>query len=438
VTDSDDSGTQPPATTLRRLGRPIAAALVTGVADPPPPPRREWPAGLRWTRRIGIGRVPFSTAVASADLIIAWIVLGGTYGLLDSNVHRVAPAPNGLLLLMAASLAAPMVLRHRHPVAAWRVAFLAMIWTSGRNVLGVPDIPGLGVPFLPGGTIAALLCLYSVAVRSPRDVTLGAGLVSVGSVWVVDRRTGSVAAVLILVPLLLGYMVRQRRMAQVQLAEQERRHQDAEAVLTERQRIARELHDVVAHHMSMIAIQAEAAPYTVPELPDKIRNDLVEIRMTALAALTELRRILGVLRSEDGDGETAPQPGLDRLDDLVAGARGTGLLVETVVTGEPPPLPSGVDLSAYRIIQEALSNAMRHAPGTRVRVEVGYGPDVLILRVVNDPPPGGARPGTVPGTGHGLVGMRERVAMLGGELTAEPTPAGGFAVTAALPLNRAA
>jgi signal transduction histidine kinase len=289
--------------------------------------------------------------------------------------------------------------------------------------------------YVPGGVVAALLCLYSVAVRSPREVTLGVGLLSLAGVWILDRPSAFVASVMILVPLLLGYMVRQRRTAQEQLAEQERRHQDAEAVLTERQRIARELHDVVAHHMSMIAIQAEAAPYTVPEIPDKIRNDLAEIRTTALAALTELRRILGVLRSEEADGETAPQPGLDRLDELVANARGTGLIVEAVVTGEPATLPSGVGLSAFRIVQEALSNAMRHAPGSQVRVEVGYGRAELNLRVRNGPPPGGTQRTAVPGTGHGLVGMRERVGMLGGELTAGPTPEGGFAVTVALPLN---
>jgi signal transduction histidine kinase len=303
-----------------------------------------------------------------------------------------------------------------------------MLFATATRLLNDP-------PYLPGGVIAALLCLYSVAVRSPREVTVGVGALSIGSVWILDQASAVPASVLILVPVLLGHSVRQRRLAQRQLAEQVRRHQESEAVLTERQRIARELHDVVAHHMSVIAIQAEAAPYTVPEIPDKIRNDLAEIRATALEALTELRRILGVLRSEDAAGETTPQPGLDRLDELVAGARGTGLVVETVVTGEPPVLPSGVGLSAFRIVQEALSNAMRHAPGSQVRVEIGYGRSELNLRVVNGPPPGGPPHSQVPGTGHGLVGMRERIAMLGGELTAKPTPEGGFVVAAMLPLT---
>ncbi|MGH3389745.1 MAG: histidine kinase, partial [Actinomadura sp.] len=236
---------------LRRLRRPLVAALVTGVADPAPPRRREWPPGLRWTRWIGIGRVPFGTAVLVVDLLIAWAVLGGTYGLFDSEVHREHPGyPGAFLLLTAAMLAAPLLVRHRHPLAAWRMAFLAMAWTVLQGYLDDP--------YAPGGVVTTLLCLYSVAARSPQEVTLGVGTLSVAGVWIVDQSSASIASVLILVPLLFGHMVRQRRLAQEKLAEQERRHQDAEAVLTERQRIARELHDVVAHHMSMIAIQAEA------------------------------------------------------------------------------------------------------------------------------------------------------------------------------------
>lgn len=156
-------------------------------------------------------------------------------------------------------------------------------------------------------------------------------------------------------------------------------------MLTERQRIARELHDVVAHHMSMIAIQAEAAPYKVEAVPDETRRDLAEIRATALDALTELRRILGVLRAEDG-AETAPQPSLERIDELVANARGAGLRVETRFSGDLGGLPPGVGLTAYRILQEALSNAMRHAPGSRVDVEVSRDDGLVWLGVVNGPP----------------------------------------------------
>jgi signal transduction histidine kinase len=235
-----------------------------------------------------------------------------------------------------------------------------------------------------------------------------------------------------MIPLLLGYTMRLRRAGQAEIKEVERRHEGERAVLEERQRIAREMHDVVAHHMSLIAIQAEAAPLTVPDLPAKTQNDLADIRSTALEALTELRRVLGVLRTETG-AETAPQPGLDRLDDLLSGARGAGLTVRTSITGHPEPLGPGTGLSAYRIVQESLSNAMRHARGAAVRIEITYEPDLLRLGVIND-----RGDGTAPvtsGSGRGLVGMRERVAMLGGELETGALPDGGFAVRAVLPLN---
>ena len=187
--------------------------------------------------------------------------------------------------------------------------------------------------------------------------------------------------------------------------------------------------------MSVIAIQAEAAPYRVPDPPGELTRSFADIRASALQALAELRRVLGVLRAErDGEegAEAAPQPTLDRLGGLVAGVRGAGLAVQTTVAGTPRPLPAGVEVSAYRIVQEALSNALRHAPGSDVRVEIGYAPAALRLRVVNGPPR--AAPSTVPGPGHGLLGMRERAAMLGGEVTAGPTSVGGYAVTAVLPL----
>lgn len=420
---SDNTGGQTLRETLGMVLRPVVSALVTGKADPPPK-NQQWPSRLRWTRWIGIGRLPFGPVVAVLDIVIAVILLPSTYSLLRTE----APGYPGLDLgLVAVAMTLPVVLRHRHPVAAWRVIVVALILFPGRDYLTVP--------YVPAGVMVAMLCLYSVAVRSPRDVTIGAGVISIAGVWFLDLPTGFVASVMILVSLLLGYLVRERRASRQELAEQERRHQDAEAVLTERQRIARELHDVVAHHMSMIAIQAEAAPYKVPDMHDKTRADLAEIRSTALEALTEMRRILGVLRSAEG-AETAPQPSLDRIDELVANARNTGLTVDAQVTGRPGELPPGVGLTAYRILQEALSNAMRHAPGSRVRIEVDHRPGVVRLSVVNGPAPDGSEPTeSPPGGGHGLIGMRERTAMLGGELTARPTGEGGFAVAATLPLK---
>jgi signal transduction histidine kinase len=227
-----------------------------------------------------------------------------------------------------------------------------------------------------------------------------------------------------------------RRETQRRLAEQQR-VSDAErarrTLLEERTRIARELHDVVAHHMSVIAIQAEAAPYRVPEPPEELARSFTAIRATATEGLAELRRVVGVLRADGAAEDHGPQPTLERLDELVANVEAAGLPVTVEVTGRPGPLPAGVELSAYRIVQEALSNAVRHAPGSSVRVELGYRPAGLALGVVNRP--GRSRPAPSPGPGHGVLGMRERAAMLGGDLTAGPLPDGGWAVTAVLPLT---
>ncbi|WP_211269299.1 sensor histidine kinase [Saccharothrix syringae] len=243
------------------------------------------------------------------------------------------------------------------------------------------------------------------------------------------------AAVLIAVGALRGLGQARRR-----LVEQERltaREQDRRAVLEERSRIARELHDVLAHHMSVIAIQAEAAPHRVADPPEPLTAGFALIGAHARDALTELRRVLGVLRADDAEAELAPQPTLRDLPGLAATARDTGLDVTTEVTGRPRPLPPGVEVSAYRIVQEALNNAMRHAPGSRVRIEVDYRPGELRLAVRNGPASTGTTVSSIGrgGSGHGLRGMRERVEVLGGELEVGATGDGGHRVTAVLPLE---
>ncbi|MEU3609426.1 histidine kinase [Streptomyces sp. NPDC035033] len=205
-------------------------------------------------------------------------------------------------------------------------------------------------------------------------------------------------------------------------------------LLEERTTIARELHDVVAHHMSVVAIQAEAAPYRVENPPPELEQAFRTIRENAVAALTELRRILGVVRAEDYEAPDAPQPTLADLDGLVANVREAGLDVTLTVTGAARELPQGVELSAYRIVQEALSNVLRHAPGAPAKVELGYVLGGLGLRIANGPARGLVKPS--PGAGHGITGMRERVGMLGGEMTAEPTGDGGYEVTVFVPVQR--
>jgi signal transduction histidine kinase len=387
------------------------------AVDPPGPRHRLW-----------LGRVYLP---AAAELVLAVILFYSGNALLQAaNGREGYPHAEIKLILISLLGTAPLLLRGRWPLQAWALSALAMVLSLDvvrpHALIGTPHVPTLGIVYL--------LCLYAIAVRCRRAVTLGVLAFSAVGCYLIDPPTAALA-LLCAVPVLLGYTVRVRRAARRTLAEQEARHEEETAVLAERQRIARELHDVVAHHMSVIAIQAEAAPYKVADPPPELAEGFADIRASALDGLTELRRVLGVLRTED-TAQTAPQPGLERLDEVIASARGGGLSVETSISGEAVPLPAGVGLSAYRILQEALSNVMRHAPGASVHVEVGYDPEILRIRVANAP---AAQPAPVPaatGGGHGLTGMRERAAMLGGELAAEPTPDGGFAVSATLPLKR--
>jgi signal transduction histidine kinase len=201
----------------------------------------------------------------------------------------------------------------------------------------------------------------------------------------------------------------------------------------ERARIARELHDVVAHHISMVTVQAETARLTTPGLPDEAARRFTEIAGTARAGLTEMRRLLGVLRSDDDTAPVAarqPQPGLAQLGELLDEARtASGTCVRLIVSGPVRALDPGVELAAYRIVQEALTNSRRHAPGAAADVELRYSAGDLLLRV-RDNGPGAA---LAKASGHGLIGMRERAQAAGGSLRAGPAPGGGFLVQAMLP-----
>jgi signal transduction histidine kinase len=207
----------------------------------------------------------------------------------------------------------------------------------------------------------------------------------------------------------------------------------------ERARIARELHDVVAHHISMIAVQAETARLTTPGLPAAGAQRFAEIGDTARAGLTEMRRLLGVLREDVGDtgGDRHPQPGLAQLAVLIDSAReASGAGARLIVSGPVAPFDPGVELAAYRIVQEALTNARRHAPGAAVDVELCYEARTLRLRVRDNgpgPASSSSAPSSAEGPGHGLLGMRERAATVGGSLRTGPAPGGGFLVEAVLP-----
>jgi signal transduction histidine kinase len=267
-----------------------------------------------------------------------------------------------------------------------------------------------------------------------------------------DTPGAGVLLAVVVAALVLGDLERQRGAA---IAERDAtREAMAEslhdrAVMAERARIAHELHDIVAHHISMISVQAEAARLTTPGMSAAGRARLTEIGDTARGAMDEMRRLLGVLRSDDGEAaERVPQPGMAQLDDLIDAARSAGTPVRLVLEGTSAPLAQAVDLAAYRIVQESLTNARTHAPGATVTVEVRYDTDTIHLRVRDDGPgplpvagsPLPARGGhggrASDGGGHGLVGMAERAALVGGTLHAAPGADGvGFGVEAELPLR---
>ncbi|MGW2633197.1 sensor histidine kinase [Streptomyces chattanoogensis] len=219
---------------------------------------------------------------------------------------------------------------------------------------------------------------------------------------------------------------REREAARARLIAMERR----QAADAEREALARELHDVVSHSVALIAVQAESATYTIPGLSTQARDSFQQIAASARSSMAELRRLLGVLRTgPDDKAGTAPQPTLDTLDDLITQHRSVGGEVELRVSGDRMALPTSWELSAYRIVQEGLANARRHAPGAHTVVEIGYRPDRLAVRITDD----GPGPTGAVHSGHGLAGMQERATLLGGNLHAGPGPDGGFLVEAEFP-----
>ncbi|MGW1008561.1 sensor histidine kinase [Streptomyces termitum] len=401
---------------MERAGKGAAARELVRelfAAGPQPMPPLRGPAALRWLPQLAVAGVAVFAAVFATE--------------------DIAPRMAGM------AHAALLVVALRRPLPAW--------WLS----LAVLPVFSLWPPFAPyaGWAWAVQAGLsFLVALRNPPRVMAATVLLSAALLLGLQAGGGIGPWYFTVIVLgLLGLVaagssaVRATREVRARLAAQEAalaRERAHRTVLEERARIARELHDVVAHHMSVISIQADAAPYRVPDPPGELVAALADIRTGALEGLAELRRLLGVLRSEErpgGNAPGAPQPTLARLDDLLAGVRAAGLKVSAKVSGARRPLPEGVELSAYRIVQEALSNALRHAPGAPARVELEYGRSVLRVRVVNGPARRAARPS--PGAGHGVLGMRERVAMLGGEFAAGPTSDGGHEVAVLLPVPAA-
>ncbi|WP_432108712.1 sensor histidine kinase [Streptomyces sp. AA1529] len=402
----------------------------------------------------GTGRVsgwliwrPIVVLVTSmAALVIAIFHIN----MLTGGPFRVFGAADAVLF--GGAQAAALVLAVFRPVPAWWVVTVTMAVIALATGHAPP-------PYLRQSpwTVPEVVCqagvLLLLALRRRPRAALGALLLTVLSGVLCALATGQlrpptardfpVDVLVLTLAVVVGSALHGRQAARTELVVQEERtaeERTRRTLLEERNRIARELHDVVAHHMSVISIQAQAAPHLTENPSEELRESLAGIRQNAVEALAELRRVLGVLRSEDAltDRHT-PQPTLERLPELVANVRTAGLTVTTRISGEPCPLPPGVEVSVYRIVQEALSNVLRHAPGAEAEVEIGYRPTEVTVRVADGgPAPGRTAPAAAapaaPGAGHGLPGMRERAAMLDGTLRAGATPDGGWQVVAALPL----
>ena len=348
------------------------------------------------------------------------------------------PVPGPKLLVVPGMLLAtlPLLLRRRFPFAAPVVVFGALA------VMTFAD-PGAtaGSPTL---VAAVFFAFWSVGAHAePRQAAAGLAIGFAAIVVVTERDPGveyaeTGAFFVVGAGVWLAALVLQRRgrrtsalEARAARLERERDEQERAAVAAERRRIARDLHDVIAHSVSVMIVQAGAARLQLAEQPARATGPLLAVEEAGRQALAELRRLLGMLRAGDAEAALQPQPGLGQVDALVAQARAAGLPVEFAVEGEARALPRGVELAAYRIVQEALTNARKHAGPAQARVVVRYGREALELSVTDD----GRPRSTGDAGGHGLMGMRERVALYGGELKAGPHPDGGFSVEARLPLD---
>ncbi|MEA2130917.1 MAG: hypothetical protein QOJ85_3808 [Solirubrobacteraceae bacterium] len=336
------------------------------------------------------------------------------------------------------ALTLPLAARRRGPLA------VACVFTAGavlNAILGGGLFDGQPPPF--ASLITGAVTFYSVGAYAEDGPARAGAAIGVAGLWATVIAGGQIdvqsflfaGGLIVATPWLIGRSTRARALRMAML-EHEQRQRERVAVGEERARIARELHDVVAHSVGAMVAQAQGAGRVLDRDPERAREALEAIERTGRNALDEMRRSLGVLRRTDADVPLAPQPGLDGLGALVAQARDSGLQVELVTEGEPAPLPAGIDLSAYRIVQEALTNTLKHAGPVRARVAVRYGGDELELEISDDGAPGRPVAGAAAsaGDGQGLLGMRERVALYGGDLHTDHRPEGGFVVRASLPL----
>ena len=346
--------------------------------------------------------------------------------------HPGQPSAGIAAYLLLAVGGAALIARRRYPVAVLAITLAVAIW---------PGMASQGRPVW-----IALIVAFFTAVQARQRAAAIASLVIgyVASIWPpwligTSGHAGGAFAVGLALGLLFLLAVaeviraRGQRTAALEHSRQEELRRRAGE---ERMRIARDLHDVVAHNISVMNVQANTALHLMDRQPDRARSALTTINEVSKQALVELRTVLGVLRAVDESEPRAPVPGLARLDDLADTAAAAGLAVRVEESGQRVPLPADVDLGAYRIVQEALTNSARHSNGSTATIRIAYREDALLIEVDDDgaPRPPGRPPGQTYGAGTGITGMTERAVALGGTLQAAPQPEGGFAVRARLPL----
>jgi signal transduction histidine kinase len=346
-----------------------------------------------------------------------------------------------VLVLVALAVVAPLLVAVRYPLLGWRIGWIGLLLVPllhERWWGGLPWDP-VQIPVL-----LTVLCLSGI--RHERPVLCWLWALTLIPWWLragndgpglVIAALGSLAFVAMAVAVDRVGSERRARQALADQADQTELERARLAVLEQRTRFARELHDVVAHHMSLMAIRAESAPHRLGALPEPVRAEFGSLSGSARQALADMRSLLSALRS-DQPAARAPQPGLEDLPGLIGAARQAGMTVDLSAPPALDKVPPSAGICAYRIIQEALSNAGRHAAGAPVEVCVGHDADTVTLQVTNGPGAFAGPRANGHGPRHGLAGMRERVELLGGSLSAGPAPDGGFAVSAVLPLGGSA
>jgi signal transduction histidine kinase len=377
-------------------------------------------------------RLPAGPVDAAIVLVI--FVLG----VIEATTIEDLRGPLGWNIVALAAITLPLAWRRRRPLTV----LAAVIAVAAVQAAFLTDASRFSATFL-----TLLFVAYGVAAYSDERPALVGLVLLFGLVALVNVTAAEAMAVgdyvfpcgLALCSWLAGRATRHRARLAAELheaavrAEEERESHRRSAVAEERRRVAREMHDIVAHSISVMVVQAGGARRILERDPQRAEEAAARIERTGREALAEMRRLLGVLQPEERPATREPQPGLAGLEALVERSRAAGLDVDLRVEGERPELPGGLDLAAYRVVQEALTNCLRHAGGARAEVTVRYGDDALELEIADR----GAGPidRDDGGRGHGLVGMRERVRLYDGELEAGPRPGGGFRVRARMPLR---